>query len=207
MKKYTIATLLLVLTICLAVFGINSLDQAQAAGKYITKVEGTYSSSMSLLKLKATVDLNTVGDVKAKVGSDTYPFSWSSNSYQRSVAGVKSGATVQITAYNFDGKTLETKNYTINNSGEFVEVAPVKTVPVTAVSINLVLKAGSTASFEAIVSPTTATNKLVTWISSDSKIATVDSNGKVKAVKAGVVTITATTKDGAKKANIGVTVK
>jgi hypothetical protein len=79
--------------------------------------------------------------------------------------------------------------------------------PVTGVSLKLDMKAGSTVSFEALVSPANATNKLVTWTSSNTKAATVDSKGTVKAIKAGTATITATTKDGAKKASIEVTVK
>jgi len=56
--------------------------------------------------------------------------------------------------------------------------------------------------------PSDATNKAVTWKSSNTKIATVDKNGKVKAVKKGTVTITATAKDGSgKKVTCKVTVK
>lgn len=56
----------------------------------------------------------------------------------------------------------------------------------------------------ASVTPDTATNKTVTWSSSDVKIATVD-NGFVKALSPGKVTITATAADG-KKADSVITV-
>lgn len=46
--------------------------------------------------------------------------------------------------------------------------------------------------------PATAQNKTVTWSSSNASIATVDANGKVKAVKYGSATITATTANGLK---------
>jgi uncharacterized protein YjdB len=207
-KQYKIGILLTAIAICIALFGMSWAHDTKAAGKYLTKVEGKYTSSLSLLQLKVTVDMNNVGDVKAIIGGKTYDnFKWSNKYYERGIAGVKIGSTVQINAYNFDGKSIETKTYTLDKSGKLVEKAPVKTVPVTSISINLALKAGSTASFEAIVSPTNVTNKLVTWSSSDTKVATVDSKGNVKAVKVGKATITATTKDGAKKANIGVTVK
>ncbi len=47
--------------------------------------------------------------------------------------------------------------------------------------------------------PTNASNKKVTWTSSNKKIASVNAKGKVTGKKAGTVTITATAKDGSKK--------
>ena len=49
---------------------------------------------------------------------------------------------------------------------------------------------------KATVLPNNAYNKSVTWKSSNSKIATVDKNGKVKALKVGNAIITATSTDG-----------
>ena len=55
------------------------------------------------------------------------------------------------------------------------------------------------------VSPINATNKNVTWTSSNSSIATVN-NGVITAVSSGTAIITATTVDGSKTANCTVTV-
>ena len=52
----------------------------------------------------------------------------------------------------------------------------------------------------------TANNKSVTWVSSDSKVATVDDNGNVKGIKVGTATIKATASNG-KTATCAVTVK
>ncbi len=49
---------------------------------------------------------------------------------------------------------------------------------------------------KATVVPTNATNKKITWSSNNTKIATVDKNGKVKALKVGNAIITATSTDG-----------
>lgn len=58
----------------------------------------------------------------------------------------------------------------------------------------------------ATVNPTHATNQNVTWSSSNSTIATVNTNGKVNAISAGTATVTVTTSDGSKKATCTVTV-
>ena len=65
---------------------------------------------------------------------------------------------------------------------------------------------GNTAAYSAIVSPTNATNKSVTWSTSNNAVATVTSAGLVTAVGSGTATITATTVDGNKTATCGVTV-
>lgn len=83
-------------------------------------------------------------------------------------------------------------------------------VAVTGVKLNagkLTLTVGQTTQLKATVSPANATNKAVTWTSSNTKIATVDKNGKVKGIKAGKAKITAKTKDGGKTASCIVTVK
>jgi LPXTG-motif cell wall-anchored protein len=56
------------------------------------------------------------------------------------------------------------------------------------------------------ISPTNATNKNVTWSSSDPSVATVDPTGKVKAVGIGNAVVTATTEDGRKTATCSITV-
>ena len=56
-----------------------------------------------------------------------------------------------------------------------------------------------TATLRATVSPKNANNKKVKWTSSKSKIATVNSKGKVTAKKKGTCYVIATAKDGSKK--------
>lgn len=86
---------------------------------------------------------------------------------------------------------------------------PNQPVAVTGVSLNtntLELIAGEDATLIASVQPGKATNKNVTWASSDDAVATVDATGKVVAVAAGTAKITVTTTDGGKTAICDVTV-
>ena len=81
--------------------------------------------------------------------------------------------------------------------------------PVQSVGLNkteLALEVGKTGTLEAKVEPSDATNKNVTWSSSNPEFATV-ANGTVTAVSAGEATITVTTADGGKTATCKVTVK
>ena len=65
---------------------------------------------------------------------------------------------------------------------------------------------GDTATLAASVSPVDATNKSVRWSSSDTAVATVNSDGVVTAVAPGKATITATTVDGGKTDSVDIEV-
>lgn len=82
-------------------------------------------------------------------------------------------------------------------------------VSVTGVSLDKTsaeLEVGGTLTLTATVEPANATNKDVTWSSSNVEVATVE-NGTVKAVAAGTADITVKTADGGKEATCTITVK
>lgn len=83
-------------------------------------------------------------------------------------------------------------------------------VSVSGVTINkpiLDLKVSDSSSILlAIITPSNATNKNVTWSTSDANIATVDANGNVTAIAPGSATITVRTVDGGKTSSCVVTV-
>jgi uncharacterized protein YjdB len=65
---------------------------------------------------------------------------------------------------------------------------------------------GATTTLGATVVPSNATNKNVSWSSSNTSVATVNASGVVSGVAAGTATITVTTQDGSKIATSAVTV-
>ena len=84
----------------------------------------------------------------------------------------------------------------------------VKVESVTISDTTLSLTEGETATLTATVSPEGATDKKVTWTSSDTSVATVNATtGEVTAIKAGTATITAATSNTDVKATCTVTVK
>lgn len=95
-----------------------------------------------------------------------------------------------------------------NSAGSVISDAATLTVnaaanvPVTSVTLDktsLTLDVGGSDTLTATVKPDDASNKAVTWSTSNEKVATVDQNGNVKAVGAGKATITAAASDGSGK--------
>jgi uncharacterized protein YjdB len=81
------------------------------------------------------------------------------------------------------------------------------TIPVTGVTVSPTSATVSTTlQLTATVAPSNATNKNVSWSSSNTGVATVNSTGLVSAVAGGTATITVTTQDGNKTATCVVTV-
>lgn len=82
------------------------------------------------------------------------------------------------------------------------------TQKVTAISLNKpsdTLTVGGTDTLTSTISPSNASNKAITWTSSNNNVATVN-NGVVTAVASGTTVITATTVDGSKIASCTITV-
>lgn len=133
--------------------------------------------------------------------------------------------------------TVATLNKATTQTGEAVTITPLKTgettiiasatidaqlvqatcnlkvytpIHVTSISLDKTeakLKVGNTLKLNATVNPSDATNKSVTWSSSDASIATVDAEGNVTAKKAGSVVITVKSNDGDKIATCSITVE
>lgn len=81
-------------------------------------------------------------------------------------------------------------------------------VPLEGISLysNYNIRVGDERKLDLEYKPTQASNREVTWESEDKSIATVDSEGRVKGIKAGSTKITAISKDGNKRATTVVNV-
>lgn len=88
----------------------------------------------------------------------------------------------------------------VDNISKSINVSVEKTIiKPTSISLSktsLELKTGEKTSINATIMPGEATNKTITWKSSDTNVATVDSKGEITAKGAGTATITATTSNG-----------
>ena len=105
------------------------------------------------------------------------------------IKGVSAG-TATVTASSSNGIKATVK-VTVKANTSIVKPTGVTLSPTT-----LKLKAGASGSITATVAPSNASDKSVTWKSSNDKVATVDASGSVKAVNEGTATITATTSNG-----------
>lgn len=105
------------------------------------------------------------------------------------VKGVAAGTTT-ITVTTVDGGKTATCEVTVKAN----------TIAVTGVTLSpsgtKTVALNETVTFTAQVAPSNATNKNVTWESSDPSVATINENGEVTLHKAGTTTITVTTEDG-----------
>lgn len=113
---------------------------------------------------------------------------------RRPVTGTRNTYTVRA----YYSKTRTYGKY--NTRGVSVTLPKVKVSKLTLnrTSVSLTKK-GQTYQLKATASPSNATTKSVTWKSSNTKVVTVNSAGRLTAVGNGSATITATAKDGSKK--------
>ena len=116
----------------------------------------------------------------------------------------------KVTAYNSYGESGYSSIASATTLSDGTNPDPSgNTVPVISVSLNKtsipLLTVGNSEILTATVVPSNATNKSVSWTSSNSSVASV-LNGTVTALSAGTATITVTTADGNKQASCTVTV-
>lgn len=123
------------------------------------------------------------------------------------VSGVKEGTTT-IKVETEDGGFTANCSVTVTKSST-PPTPPVTTVKVTGVTVipdSYKLNVGETVQLSAVVKPTDATNKKVSWSSSDVSVASVDEVGLVSGNKVGNAIISVKTEDGNFKADSYITV-
>lgn len=164
-------------------------------------------SSVSLSKTSITLtegDKETLTATVLPNNATDKTVEWSSSN--TSVASVSNGT---VTAIKAGTTTITVKTKDGGKTAACAVSVKTKVIAVTGVTLNkteLTLTEGNSETLSATVKPDDATDKTVSWTSSDATVASVDDNGKVTAVKAGTATITVKTKDGEKTATCKITV-
>ena len=104
--------------------------------------------------------------------------------------------------YKGTGESLLVENGTVGSVAPCVTIIPVSSVSIAGG--NFSLKEGASKRLSVTVAPSNATDRAVSWRSSNTAVAMVDASGNVRAVKAGTATITATA--GGKSVSVTVSV-
>ena len=93
----------------------------------------------------------------------------------------------------------DTNTNTNTNNNKLESAVKVKSIALSKTNVTLDLSGIKTITLKATIEPKNATNKTVTWTSSNTKVATVDNNGKVIARANGTTVITAKSKSDISK--------
>jgi len=182
--------------------GFSAASSVTVSNVNVATTGVTVAPASTSLTVGATATL-TASVLPANASNKTV--SWSSNN--TAVATVNGSGVVTGVAAGTATITVTTQ------SGGFTASAAItvtsNTVPTTGVAVtptSASVNVGATTSLVATVAPSNATNKSVTWSSSNPSIATVNGAGVVTGVAAGSATITATTANGGFTASSTITV-
>lgn len=186
--------------------GNTIVTLTSADGKFSAKCPVTVNQPLKAIKMD-DIALETNGHTSETVAytlepADTTEDDVTLSVADESVAKLEGDKLVAIR----DGTTKITATSGIVKTSAKVTVTT-KVEQITLDSNEGVLTVGNSVTITATVTPDNATNATVNWTSSDEKVATVDSNGKVTAVAAGNATIKATSEsDGDVSADYALTV-
>ena len=186
--------------------GNTIVTLTSADGKFSAKCPVTVNQPLKAIKMD-DIALETNGHTSETVAytlepADTTEDGVTLSVADESIAKLEGNKLVAVS----DGATKITATSGIVKTSAKVTV----TTKVEQIVLNKtegVLTVGNSVTVTATVTPDNATNATVNWTSSDEKVATVDSNGKVTAVAAGNATIKATSEsDGDVSADYALTV-
>ena len=186
---------------------------AYAAGTYIVVQKGaTPTPTVTQQPSKKAVSISAPSSVKtgSKITAEVVPvnfteeekalfsdlsFQWKCSNTKIAtitqngvITGIKAGS-VTITVTSTDGTYKTSKKITVKQKKILVKKITLK-------KASLSIKKGKSAKISATVSPSNATNKSLKYVSSNKKIATVTSSGKVTGIQKGKCTISVKTTDG-----------
>lgn len=177
-------------------FTVTAANASGSASQaYTLTIKAVPVTGVTLDKTELSLLTGETGTLTATVQPDTATdktVTWASD--DQTVATVDQSGTVSAVA-----PGTATVTATTADGGHTARCVVTVTRPVTGVTLDkteLSLFTGNTETLTATVQPADATNRDVTWSSSDDTVATVDKTGTVSAVGAGEATITATTAEG-----------
>ena len=186
--------------------GNTIVTLTSADGKFSAKCPVTVNQPLKAIKMD-DIALETNGHTSETVAytlepADTTEDDVTLSVADESIAKLEGNKLVAVS----DGTTKITATSGIVKTSAKVTVTT-KVEQITLNKTEGVLTVGNSVTVTATVTPDNATNTTINWTSSDEKVATVDSNGKVTAVAAGNATITATSEsDGDVSADYALTV-
>lgn len=186
--------------------GNTIVTLTSADGKFSAKCPVTVNQPLKAIKMD-DIALETNGHTSETVAytlepADTTEDDVTLSVADESIAKLEGNKLVAVS----DGSTKITATSGIVKTSAKVTVTT-KVEQITLNKTEGTLTVGNSVTVTATVTPDNATNATVNWTSSDEKVATVDSNGKVTAVAAGNATITATSEsDGDVSADYALTV-
>ena len=203
MKK--LLSLLLVATIitstlCVSYFAFDNVDNLSNITTSEPTEKGIETSTISTSD-EATSDEATPDEITTEPSSPTTESSTIESSTEPSSPTTESStieSSTEPSSSTTEPSLSTTESSTIESSTEPTTTKPTD-IKVSSVKLNTknhTMYSNQYVQLKATVLPNNAYNKSVTWKSSNSKIATVDKNGKVKALKVGNAIITATSTDG-----------
>ena len=191
-------------------------------GDYISGGSGSFSTGTN-----GNAFIIASSDTGDAISDQSGNSNWSGVIFEGDAGAVYGSPTLQTDATIPAGKTLTIENgktltigegVTLTNNGTIIVYGELKgdvkgegSIPITGITLDqttlsLVKGETATATLQATIKPSIATDKDLTWSSSDSDVATVK-NGEVTAVAVGKTDITVTTQDGGYTATCEVTVK
>jgi len=185
---------------------VKTADGNKTADCIVTVVNSAIAvNSVSLNKSSTSLNVGSYEYLNATINpsnATNQNLTWESSN--ASAATVSAGGLVTAVAAGMTTITVKTQDGDKTASC----MVTVNTIPVSGVSLkpSTSLDVGGTETLYATITPSNATNKNVTWVSSNPSVATVSAGGLVTAVAAGTVTITVTTVDSNKTASCDVTV-
>ena len=193
-----------------AVITVTTEDGGKTATCKVTvKAKAVSVTEVALDKTELTLTEGETETLTATVrpdNADNRKVTWSSDKTDVAtvdgdgkVTAVKAGEAV-ITVTTEDGGKTASCTVTVK----------AKVVPVTGVDVkpwSVTIGANGTTKLTCTVAPSNATNRNVRWESDNPSVATVDSDGNVRAVSAGVAKVSAVTEDGGFRSGCTVTVK